>query len=154
MATENLTEKAILIAVTAHSGQLDLVGAPYILHPLRVMGRFDDEEHRIVAVLHDVVEDTVVTIEELRQVFCNDIVDAIDAISDRGYPKDRIHRDYIARCAKNLLARDVKIEDIRDNTRIERIAGLTELHAQSLGKRYTRDMHYLVNFNPEQEGES
>src|SRR4026209_2917785 len=80
----SLLEKAISIAVEAHRGQKDKFDRPYILHPLGVMGRVDTEPEKIVAVLHDVVEDTKVTFEDLkREGFPDDLLNALDCVTKR-----------------------------------------------------------------------
>ena len=77
-------EKAIQIAVIAHTGQKDKSGEPYILHPLKVMMHVKTEEARIVAVLHDVVEDSEITLQDLKNNgFTQNIVDAVDALTKR-----------------------------------------------------------------------
>lgn len=87
---------AIRIAAELHRGQVDKAGLPYILHPLRVMLSMDDDLRRIVAVLHDVAEDSE---------------DGWRALHDETY------EDFILRVSRNPLARQVKIADIRDNLR-------------------------------------
>lgn len=112
-----LLSTAIVTATDAHVGQLDKSGRPYILHPLRVMyfvGNIvpDDVEAQIVAVLHDVVEDTALTLLTLSQSYSKRVIDALDAISQR---KGEKYFDYIRRCRENEVARMVKLEDLNDN---------------------------------------
>ena len=107
--------KAITIAVFGHEGQKDEKGFPYIYHPLHVMNSMpiDDEEGRIVAILHDVIEDTRYDAEDLANYgFSADIVSALIAISkDSGEPYD----DYLERVKGNYLASRVKLKDISHN---------------------------------------
>ncbi len=109
-------EDAIQLAATAHCGQADKAGLPYITHPLRVMGMFlqpEEADERIVAVLHDVVEDTDVTLASLTDLgYPARIVDALDAISRCS---QETYHDYIERVALNSLATRVKLADLRDN---------------------------------------
>lgn len=109
-------ERAIEIAAAAHAGQTDKAGAPYISHPLRVaLGfiRTGDEERAIIAVLHDVIEDSDVSAADLRREgFSAPIVDAIEALTR---PEGEAYHDFILRAAANELARPVKIADLRDN---------------------------------------
>jgi (p)ppGpp synthase/HD superfamily hydrolase len=106
-------ERAIAIAAEAHAGQRDKAGNPYILHPLRVMLAVTATDERIVAVLHDVVEDTPWTLEALRaEGFPNDVVAAIDAMTRRD-GEDYV--EFVRRAAAHPLARPVKIADLRDN---------------------------------------
>lgn len=115
----NNLDVAIAFACKVHAGQVDKSGQPYILHPLRLMLRFQDEDERIVSVLHDVVEDGNVSFNELRGLgFCESIIEAIDCLSKR--PGER-YEDFIQRLASNKLAKQVKIEDIRDNLDITRL---------------------------------
>jgi (p)ppGpp synthase/HD superfamily hydrolase len=115
---------AILLAVKAHHGQKDRAGEPYILHPLRLMFRQDSEAARIAAILHDVVEDTAVTLEQLREIgFSEDILSAVELLTHD--PLDS-YEDYVAKLKTNPIARAVKLADLEDNMRLERVAELTE----------------------------
>ena len=117
-------EDAIALAVTAHRGQEDKSGLPYILHPLRVMFRCGDETERLVAVLHDVVEDTPITLHDLReQGYSEEVVVAVDAITQRkGESKD----DYLQRVVQHPIARRVKLADLEDNMDVRRLPEVTE----------------------------
>ena len=118
-------ERAIEIAAAAHANQLDKAGAPYILHPIRVMLRMTTMDEMIVAVLHDVVEDSPDwTPEKLAaEGFSPEIVDAIDAITKRP-GETRI--DAAKRLVINSLARAVKLADNAENMDLSRIANPTE----------------------------
>jgi hypothetical protein len=107
-------ERAIAIAAAGHEGQLDKAGAPYILHPLRVMAAQTTIEAKIVAVLHDVVEDTGVTLAELRDeaYFQEPILQALEFVTRR--PEDS-YEGFIERCAFDPIARAVKLADLEDN---------------------------------------
>ncbi len=122
----NQLDSAITAATLLHAGQTDKGGLPYILHPLRVMqamGVDASEDERVVAVLHDVVEDCGVTFANLRGLgFTDAQIDAIDAISHR--KGHETHTEYILRCRQNPLARRVKLADIADNMGPERMARL------------------------------
>ncbi len=114
-----MLEKAIRIAVEAHAGQLDRAGMPYILHPLRVMLSGRTEEEMICGVLHDVVEDTPVSIEMLKKEgFSERVLKALDAVSKR---KGESYSDFIERIAECELATVVKLNDLHDNMNRERI---------------------------------
>lgn len=111
-------EKALQIAAKAHEGQKDKEGLPYILHPLRVMLKVEGEA-RIMAVLHDVIEDTSVTADDLRRAgFSEKIVAAVLCVTHR---KDEPYADYVVRCKNNKVARRVKLADLEDNSRLDRI---------------------------------
>jgi len=117
-------EDAILLAAQAHRGQKDKAGEPYILHPLRLMLQQQSEAAMTVAVLHDVVEDTPVTLEQLREMgFAGEIVDAVACLTHD--PRDS-YEEYVGRIKGNPLARAVKLADLEDNMRLSRIVALTE----------------------------
>jgi (p)ppGpp synthase/HD superfamily hydrolase len=112
-------ERAIAIAAKAHEGQVDKAGAPYILHPLRVMLHVATIEERIAAVLHDVVEDTEVTLEVLRKEgFSEEVVNAIDSLTRR---PEEDYDAFVARAASNPIGRQVKLADMEDNSDLSRI---------------------------------
>jgi len=114
-------DEAILLAVKAHHGQTDRSGEPYILHPLRLMFRQNSTATRIAAVLHDVVEDTTVTFEQLADAgFSEEILDAVALLTHN--PPDS-YEDYVTRLKTNPIARAVKLADLEDNMRLERLAG-------------------------------
>lgn len=116
-------ERAIAIAAAAHAGQKDKAGNPYILHPLRVMLAVQVPEERIVAVLHDVVEDTPWTLDALRaEGFSNDVVAAVDALTRRD---GEDYFEFVRRAVAHPIARPVKIADLRDNMDLARIAAPT-----------------------------
>ncbi len=125
-------ERAIAIAARAHEGQVDKAGMPYVLHPLRMMLNVDTLEARMAAVLHDVVEDSGVTLEQLRaEGFPDAVVDAIEAQTKR---EGEDYDAFIGRVAPNPLARSVKLADLRDNSDIIRIAQPTEKDWKRLEK--------------------
>jgi (p)ppGpp synthase/HD superfamily hydrolase len=108
-----LLEDAIALACRAHRGQVDKGGQPYILHLLRVMLKQENEIARIVGVLHDVVEDTGVTLDDLGAAgFGDQVCEAVDCLTRR---KDEPYESMIARVAANPLARSVKLADLEDN---------------------------------------
>jgi len=128
----HLLQRAIEIAVEGHKGQVDKNGELYILHPMRVMGAFQDDARRIVGILHDIVEDTHYELADLAEAgFGDDIRDAVDAITKRdGEPYDV----YLGRIVANDIARDVKLADIGDNSgRLERVS---EPDRSRLRKKY------------------
>jgi guanosine-3',5'-bis(diphosphate) 3'-pyrophosphohydrolase len=117
-------ERAIEIAAAAHAGQIDKAGHPYILHPLRVMLRVSTEHERMSAVLHDVVEDTPVTFEQLaREGFPQEVLLAVEALTKRP-GESRLQT--AERAAANPIARVVKLADNAENMDLSRIAAPTE----------------------------
>jgi len=135
-----LFERAIRIAVTAHAGQFDKAGVPYILHPLRVMNAVDTIDEKTVAILHDTIEDTSVTDRFLlSEGLPQYIVDAILSVSRR---KDEKYKDFIQRAKCNMIGRNVKIADMRDNCDLFRMHDLEDKHL-SMVKRYHRSIKEL-----------
>ena len=115
---------AIKLAVDAHERQMDKGGQPYILHPLRLMLAVNSESARIVALLHDVVEDNpTFTLEKLRLAgYSQDVLDALDCLTKR--PGEH-YSDFIDRIKPNVLARKVKLADLRDNMDVTRLPKVT-----------------------------
>ena len=112
-------EKALQIAARAHEGQVDKHGQPYILHPLRVMSAVEGDDARIVAILHDVIEDTSVTADDLRREdFGEPILEALDRLTHR---KGEPYAEYVIRCKGHEIARRVKLADLEDNSRLDRV---------------------------------
>lgn len=117
-------DRAIEIAAKAHAGQVDKGGEPYILHPIRVMLRMQTEAERIVAVLHDVVEDSDHTLEDLREEgFSESVIEALEALTKKP-GESRV--DAAHRAARVPLARIVKLADNAENSDMSRIASPTE----------------------------
>ncbi len=104
---------AITMAMLAHDGQTDKAGAPYIFHPIRVASTFSDEILQVIAVLHDIVEDTEITLADLDARFPRSVVNAIEALTRRD---EETYKEFIDRVARNPNARLVKIADVRDTS--------------------------------------
>jgi (p)ppGpp synthase/HD superfamily hydrolase len=133
-------ERAIRIACEAHAGQIDKAGEPYILHPLRLMLRMATEAERITAVLHDVVEDSPFTIEDLiAEGFAREIVHAVDALSRR---KGEDYMQFVRRAAEDPIARRVKRADLEDNLDLTRFRKLTDRDLER-AHRYHRALETL-----------
>ncbi|GLK66646.1 HD domain-containing protein [Hansschlegelia plantiphila] len=117
-------DRAIEIATEAHAGQTDKAGEPYILHPLRVAACLPEGEARIVGVLHDVVEDTPWTIEQLRaEGFSEAVLAGVDAVTRRD---GESYGDFIVRAGRDPIGREVKIADLADNMDLSRLTEVTE----------------------------
>ena len=127
-----LLERAIRIAVNAHAGQKDKAGAPYILHPLRVMMKMASDMEMIAAVLHDVIEDTACTLDKFRREgFPEEIIIALDYLTRR---EAETYSDFIKRVKENALALRVKLADLEDNMNADRLPLITEKDRQRLAK--------------------
>jgi len=130
-----LLEKAIEIAVRAHAGQKTKDGSPYILHPLRLMTRMGTDEERMAAVLHDVVEDTAVTPEDLREAGIPEEV--LAAVKLLTHEEGVSYEDYVRRLKPNPVARRVKLADLEDNSDIRRLKGVEDKDLERM-RRYHR----------------
>lgn len=131
METE-LLDKAIALAQTAHANQVDKAGAPYIGHPLRVMNNLTTVAEKIVGVLHDSIEDSELTLEDLENAgFPDEVLEAIEAITKK--PRED-YQAYLNRVMGNALALRVKIADMLDNMDIKRIAEPTDKDWKRLRK--------------------
>jgi len=134
-------EEAIRIAVDAHRGQRDRGGAPYILHPLRVMLRVHTDAERMAAVLHDVVEDSAWTLDDLRaRGFADEVVAAVDALSRR---EGEDYGAFVERAAAHPVARRVKLADLEDNLDLRRTGTVEPDDAERLN-RYLRAWRRLA----------
>ncbi len=124
----------------AHEGQVDKGGNDYILHPLAVASMVDTEEEKIVALLHDVVEDTTYTLKDLQKLGCsNTVIQAIEAITRKdGEP----YYTYLDRVKQNPLAKVVKNADLKHNSDLSRITNPTKKDKDRV-KRYSSYMKYL-----------
>ena len=128
----HLLEKAISIALTAHKGQVDKGGNPYILHPIRVMGSVKTIEEKIIALLHDVVEDSDITIEQLKKEgFSETTLEAINLLTKTS---DCSYEDYLLRIKSNKLALEIKKADLKDNLDNSRLAELNPSDYKRIGK--------------------
>jgi (p)ppGpp synthase/HD superfamily hydrolase len=140
----SILEQAISIAVRAHKGQVDKAGQPYILHPLRVMMRLDFPEERIVAVLHDVIEDGAPEFaEEVRRLLPPRLLEALLAVTKRedehgpeGYAR------FVERAGRDPLARRVKIADLKDNLDVKRLSDIEKGDIERL-QRYLGALNKL-----------
>jgi (p)ppGpp synthase/HD superfamily hydrolase len=126
MKKGELLGKVLVLATNAHAGQFDRGGKPYILHPLKVMHylKSDDEELQCMALLHDVVEDTKTTWDDLRDVGCTErVINGVKALTKM---PGESYDQYKERVFANPDAMQVKMADLRHNTDIRRLKGVTE----------------------------
>lgn len=135
-------ERAIQIAVEAHAGAKDRGGKAYILHPISVMMRCETDEEKIVAILHDVVEDTDWTFDALRQEgFTDTIIEALKTVTK--HSEDEDYDEFVQRSLKNEIGRKVKIADLRENLDVTRIGELTDKDLERINK-YKRALKVLT----------
>ena len=139
-ATPSLLARAIEIAAAAHATQVDKGGAPYVLHPLRMMMKQTTEAAMIAAVLHDVVEDTPWTQEKLRaEGFPQEVLEAVACLTKR---EGEDYAAFIARAGANPIARAVKLADLEDNMDLRRIPDPLQKDLDRLAK-YRRSWETL-----------
>lgn len=133
-------EAAKALATGAHAGQTDKTGLPYITHPERVAFRLTTPEAQVVGWLHDTVEDTSITVQDIESQFGPETAAAVDAISRRD---GEAWSDYIDRVAANPVARQVKISDLIDNSNLSRIPHVTMKDVKRHAK-YNRALKRLL----------
>ena len=133
-------ELALQIAQKAHAGQVDKAGKDYILHPMTVASYMDTDTEKTISYLHDVLEDTDVTVDALREIFPNEIVDTLITLTHR---KDESYFEYIQRVSKSKLAKKVKVADLLHNLDITRIKEPTKQDYERLEK-YKKAILYLA----------
>ena len=138
---KNSYRKALEIAKTVHHNQYDLSGQPYILHPLYVANNVKGKKAKIVALLHDVLEDGDISIEILKRYFSKDICNAILALTRQQYES---YFTYIKRVKEDPLAKKVKIKDLEHNMTITRLKKLTIEDFRRLS-RYLKAYKELTN---------
>lgn len=128
--TDN-TKKAMKICFKLHKEQVDKSGLPYVLHPIHLAEQMTDENSCIVALLHDTVEDTDYTIEEIRTEFGDEIADAITLLT---HESSVDYIDYVGKIKKNPLAAKVKIADLIHNSTLSRLNEITEMDIKRVKK--------------------
>lgn len=119
MIYTDLTKKAIRLCFEAHKNQVDKSGLPYVFHPFYLAEQMKDELSTVVALLHDVVEDTSYTLDDLRKMGFPEAV--LDALTLLTHTDDTPYLDYVARLKSNSIARAVKLADLRHNSDLTRL---------------------------------
>ena len=138
--------RAMELARIVHEGQVDKAGAEYINHPMRVAERMGTDEEKVVAWLHDVIEDCEsISLMDIRSLFGNDTANAVDAMSHR---KGESWSDYLCRVKGNAMATKVKISDLIDNSNLSRLSVVTAKDIERQAK-YNRALVFLT----EKDGE-
>ena len=134
------TIKAMKIAYDAHNGQLDKSGVPYIYHPIHLAEQMQTENECIVALLHDVVEDTSITFEELEKEFSNEVIDALKLLT---HDDSVDYMDYVRNLKHNPIARKVKLADLHHNSDVTRLEKVTEKDEKRY-KKYSKAIEILI----------
>jgi (p)ppGpp synthase/HD superfamily hydrolase len=129
-------ERAIEIALEAHTGQTDKADEPYILHPLELMLEMDSREEMMAAVLHDAVEDSDLSIEDLRQKedFSKEVIEAVDKLTRR---ESDTYEEFIEKVKQDEIAREVKRADIEHNMDITRLEDVSKKDKERLSKYHS-----------------
>ena len=143
-----LTNKALVYAYNAHHGQLDYNGIPFIFHPLHLAEQMDDEISCCAALLHDVVEDTDLTLEDLRKDFPEAVVDVVALLThdDSAEYNNSDYFDYIRKIKLHPIAKKVKLADIAHNSDQSRCtgAGLPEEKLHFWQQKYQKALAILM----------
>jgi Guanosine polyphosphate pyrophosphohydrolases/synthetases len=141
MQSDDLVAKAVELAARVHACQKDIGGAPYILHPMRVMGEMECEQTRIIAALHDTVEDGEgFSVGIVRRHFGDRIAAAVDALTKR---EGEDYDDYLQRVKSDELALKVKLADLKDNSDIFRLGRVPTAEDKKRLDKYLRARAFL-----------
>lgn len=137
----DILDKVILFSAAKHQGQKDKSGKPYILHPIEVMCSVKTTEEKIVAITHDLIEDTDTTLEDLKKLGVPDrLLKSIDSVTRR---KSEDYLDFIKRVSKDKIGIKVKIADIKHNTREDRVENLDIFVVRKLMNKYYNALDLL-----------
>lgn len=139
-AEQSMVDLALSIARKAHEGQLDKAGVDYIEHPIYVASQVDTEEEKTVALIHDVIEDSPVSAEELLQAGLPEtVVTAVQVLTKK---KGQDYQTYLETVKKNPLAKVVKLADLKHNSDLSRLSSITEKDRERL-KKYKKAIDFL-----------
>lgn len=144
---QELLEKSIILATQKHSGQTDKGGQPYILHPLRVMNNCNTIETKIVAVLHDILEDTDITTKDLLEFLPEYLVRSIVLLTKN---KNVSYNDYLKGISYDYYATQVKLMDLEDNMNLDRLVHI-EMRDMKRYLKYRKAKEYLFNYGNMEE---
>ena len=131
MIYTSLTKKAIKLMFNAHKEQIDKSGLPYVFHPFHVAESMDDEYSTVVALLHDVVEDTDITFSYLEKEFPKEVIEALKLLT---HDQDVDYYDYVREIKKNPIAKKVKKSDLKHNMDLSRLDEINEYTYSRLDK--------------------
>ncbi len=140
MIYTKLTKKAMNLMFDKHKNQVDKSGAPYVFHPWHVAENMSDEKTTVVALLHDIVEDTDLTLDDLRQMdFPKDVIEAINTLTHK---EGISYQEYIQNIGKNPIATEVKLQDLTHNMDLSRLDHISDKDLERL-KKYKDNYDYL-----------
>ena len=141
MIYTELTKKALKLSFEAHKNQVDKSGMPYVYHPFHLAEQMESEETVIVALLHDVVEDTDYTLDDIRSMGFPDSV--VDALALMTHDKSVPYMDYVTRIKGNPIAKSVKLADLKHNSDLSRLDVIDE-KAAARAKKYQEAIKMLT----------
>ena len=146
MIYTQLVNRAMQVAYNAHHGQTDHGGVPYIFHPMHIAEQMDDEISVCAALLHDVVEDTFVTIKDLERDFPPEIIEVVRLLT---HDDDTDYFDYIRTLKKNPVARRIKLADLAHNSDETRLSSqsMSRDELQYFRSKYRRARDILESWN-------
>lgn len=133
------TKRAMQIAYEAHHGQLDKSGVPYIYHPIHLAEQMDTETETIVALLHDVVEDTPVSMEDLSEEFSEEVIEALKLLT---HDENEDYMSYVQKLKQNPISKKVKKADLKHNSDKSQLTEWTE-KAEKRFQKYKKAMEIL-----------
>ena len=145
MIYTEMTKKALKLCFTAHKDQTDKSGMPYVFHPFHLAEQMPDEDTTIVAFLHDVIDDTPYTLDDLRAMGFNEQV--LDALALMTHDKRVPYLDYVAKIKGNKIARTVKLADLKHNSDLSRLNNVDEKAMKRIEK-YRQAIALLSEHDP------
>ena len=139
-----MTKIALKLCFEAHKDQIDKSGMPYVFHPFHLAEQMADENTTIVALLHDVIEDTEYTLDDLRKFgFAEDVLSAISLMT---HADDVTYMEYVAKIKTNPIAKAVKLADLKHNSDLSRLDRITQKDEER-AKKYKQAIELLENSN-------
>lgn len=139
-----MTKIALKLCFEAHKDQLDKSGMPYVFHPFHLAEQMADENTTIVALLHDVIEDTEYTLDDLRKFgFAEDVLSAISLMT---HADDVPYMEYVVKIKTNSIAKAVKLADLKHNSDMSRLDRITQIDEER-AKKYKQAIELLENSN-------
>lgn len=140
MIYTDMTNRALKLCFEAHKEQLDKSGMPYVFHPFHLAEQMPDEDCTVVALLHDVMEDTEYGVEDLRSLGFSEAV--LTALMLMTHDNDSPYLVYVARLKSNPIARTVKLADLKHNSDLTRLSAVTDKDLQRV-ERYKKAIQLL-----------
>lgn len=142
-----MIEKALEIILKYHKGQTDRAGLPYVLHPITVMTMVDTELEKVVALLHDTVEDTELTLDHVKEIFGDTVAEAVGLLTHK---KGDSYTQYVEKLAYHPIARKVKMADLIHNMDITRLKRPVQRDYDRV-RKYKKKFNYLRTIDEREE---